>query len=383
VIDHGDRRRHRSDHWHPRLIAAAAVLVVVLGAVLFVLSRQEPNPRPIATSPGPHSAPMVGAQFHGIWTELSDSDRAKILDALAANGITWVRIDLSWAMLEPRRGEIDEKWAVPLFNKVLGMAHARGLKVLGMFWLTPSWANSGAGRRVLPRDPTDYATALRWAASRWKDQVSAWEVWNEPNSDAFLKPPDPVAYTKLLRTAYPAIKAGDPQAQVVFGGTEYVDTDWITKAYRAGAEGAFDIMSVHPYQAPAAMPPEAPADGSRERITETSELLDIMRRYGDANTPIWYTEFGWSAHENPPNTPPWAKGVSEKVQADYLRRTLALVRTRFPEVTNVFWYTSRDLATGKVHQDHRGLLRRDFTARPVLTTVRCYVRGCQGDGSSR
>ena len=52
------------------------------------------------------------------------------------------------------------------------------------------------------------------------------------------------------------------------------------------------------------------------------------------------------------------------------------MRTRYPQVTNVFWYTSRDLVTGEIQRDHRGLFRRDFSPRPVVEVIRCYVRGC-------
>lgn len=360
----------------------ATVVVVALVAVILgiVVTRDESVSsirRPVL------KPPIVGAQFHGVWSELSDDDRERILDELVANGIQWVRVDLSWSMIEPRRGAFDMKWGVPLADKVLNMAHERGLNVLAMLWLTPSWASTNgsgsdsrsadASKRVLPRDPADYANAIGWASARWKEQVQAWEVWNEPNSEDFLAPPDAAGYTELLRAAYPAVKAGNPGADVVFGGTTFVDTNWIAAAYRAGAHGYFDVMAVHPYQGDASLPPEEPADGRRERLANTAALIDLMRSNGDGALPIWYTEFGWSAHANPPGTPVWYRGVSEQVQADYLRRTLDLVRARYPEVTKVFWYTSRDLVTGRIHPDHRGLMRRDFSPRPVLLAIRRYV----------
>jgi hypothetical protein len=375
--------RWLGERWHLGLFAAAVALVVVLAGVLFAVGHDDRSLRPVDLGAGPHASPVVGVQFHGTWTDLSDSDRERILDALVANGVTWVRVDVSWSMLEPRRGEHDDKWAGPLVDRVLTMAHERGLKVLGMFWLTPGWANGGAGRRVLPDDPADYARALAWAAERWRDQVQAWEVWNEPNSEEFLAPPDPAGYVRLLKAAYPAVKAANPDARVVFGGTQYVDTDWIAKAYEYGAEGSFDVMAVHPYQGLASLPPEAGTDGGPQRLTATGRLVALMRAEGQLDVPIWFTEFGWSVHENQPDTPAWNRGVTERAQADYLRRTLSLVRGKFPEVTNVFWYTSRDLTTGKVHQDHRGLLRRDFSPRPALGALRCYVRGCQPRAAAR
>src|SRR5437016_4846215 len=79
-------------------------------------------------------------------------------------------------------------------------------------------AGGSADKRVPPRNLQDYADALKWSAARWKS-VQAWEVWNEPNAAEFLNPADPAAYTRLLKASYPAVKAGNPAAKVVFAGT--------------------------------------------------------------------------------------------------------------------------------------------------------------------
>jgi hypothetical protein len=363
-------------------LAALALVLLLVAALAVHDDRRYPAVAELAD--GPFASPAVGVQFHGTWAELSGRDQDRILDAMSAAGVRWVRIDVAWSMIAPKRGgEYDERWGVPQVSRAIGKARARGLNVLGMFWSTPDWANDGAGRRVLPSDPHDYAAALDWAARRWAGQVQAWEVWNEPNSSEFLQPPDARAYTRLLVTAYDQLKLARIDTPVVFGGTRYVDTAWIARAYAAGAGRHFDVMAVHPYQGVASLPPEAPATGDPERLEHTAALVTEMRAHGDGGTPIWFTEFGWSAHANPVGTPVWFRGVSEATQADYLRRTLVLLRTRYPQVTNVFWYTSRDLVTGKLHPDHRGLLRRDFTPRPALAVVRCYVQGCGARAPAR
>jgi aryl-phospho-beta-D-glucosidase BglC (GH1 family) len=331
-----------------------------------------------ATAPAQKAKLAVGTQFHGTWAELSDDDRICILNRMADAGATWVRLDLGWTMIQPTaRGEYHMAWGVPMIDKVVNMAHSRGLKVLATFWQTPQWASGSTNKRVLPRDVNDYAAAIKWAAARWKTQVQAWEIWNEPNAAEFLSPPDPTAYTRLLKAAYPAVKAGNPNAKVVFGGPMFVDTDWISKAYTAGAKGSYDIMAVHPYMGNASYGPEA-IDRGRERMTHTQVLVDLMKAKGESTKPIWFTEFGWSTHANTATTPVWFHGVSEAVQADYLKRTFAMVQNRYPQVTNLFWYTSRDLVTGSIHPDNRGLLRRDFSAKPALGAMKCYTRaiGC-------
>lgn len=316
----------------------------------------------------------VGVQFHGTWAELTDSDREKILDAMVSAGVTWVRIDLGWSMVEPKaKGAFDTAWAVPFIERVMKMAHARGLKILATFWRTPTWAGGKTAATVFPTSNDDYCRALAWCAKRFTEWVDAWEIWNEPNASEFLSPPDPVKYAGLLKAGYQGVKAGDPTALVVFGGPMFVDTAWIAKVYAAGAKPYFDVMAVHPYQGNAAMPPDAPSKGMRERLTNTDSLIALMAKEGDSHKPIWFTEFGWSTHANAADTPVWFLGVSEADQAKYMGASLALIEQRYPQVTHAFWYTSRDLETGRVHQDNRGLIRKDFSPKPALTAVRKFT----------
>jgi beta-xylosidase len=204
--------------------------------------------------------------------------------------------------------------------------------------------------------------------------VQAWQVWNEPNTREFLRPPDPVRYTRLLRAAYRAVKAGNPRAKVVFGGTMYVDTNWISRAYRAGAKGAFDVMAVHAYQGNSRKGPEAADRDDEYRMIHTAALIRLMRSRGDGAKKIWYTEFGWSTNKTRPRAALWEQGVSEGIQARYLVRTLVMLKRRFPQVTTVFWYNSHDRISGTDTARHQGLLRSNFSPKPAWYALRCYVR---------
>lgn len=301
------------------------------------------------------------------------------MDRLAAAGATEVRIDVSWAMLQPTgRDSYDLRWGVPFVDRVVKMATSRGLRPLVTLWLTPAWANNGAGERVLPNDPQDYARAAAWAAARWAGEVGAWEIWNEPNHGAFMVGADPAAYARLLRAAYPAIKAAAPQATVVFGGPSLNDTAWIERAYAAGAGGFFDVMATHPYQAVADLPPEVPDNGTKYRFTHLAGVHALMERHGDGDKPIWATEFGWSTHGNAASVADWERGVTEQQQADYMIRALELVRTTMPYVTRMYWYNDRDYNAGSTHVGSYGLLRADGSAKPVYWRLAAYLRQRQG-----
>jgi hypothetical protein len=350
---------------------SGALLVPMLLSLLFIQGSNTASRAGVAPqldSVGTNG-PEIGTQWHATWASETDATRARELDMFEAKDVRWVRIDVGWKMLEPHRDQIDTAWAVPFVERQIDAARAHGAKVMITFWQTPGWANGGRSATTPPNDPNDYAEALAWAVKRWGGKVDAWQVWSEPNLDAFWSTEDPVQYTQLLKKAYVAAKAANPAAVIVFGGTMYVDVAWIRRAYDAGAKGHFDVMAVHPYMGKADAPPELPDTGEIWNMMHVDALETLMSARGDGHKPIYFTEFGWSVHGETSTTPPWQLGVTEAQQADYLARAVALVRSRWPQVDVMIWYNSRDKSTGDIHQDGFGLMRRDFSPRPVMNAI--------------
>jgi len=343
----------------------------------------EPAPTPTSSpAPPPTTAPPasqrlagepeVGAQFHATWSNYSAADRATILDKLAAAGMEWVRIDLGWASFEWNGPGQIESWYVQRADAAINEARARGLRVLATLWMTPPWANGGGNTITPPNNPSDYANFARWAAEHFRGRVEAWEVWNEPNLSEYFSG-GAAAYSALLRAAYPALKAGDPNTLVVVGGPAYNDSDYIASLYANGIHGSFDVMSTHPYQGFANAPPETPDDGTRGSFTHIPAVHNLMVANGDGNKEIWYTEFGWSSHETPSGAPNWKWGVTEAEQGDYFIRSLRWIATNAPYVTKVFWYNERNQVSGDYHLDNYGLLRADLSDKPAYTALRDYL----------
>jgi hypothetical protein len=315
----------------------------------------------------------VGVQFHGLWTDYTDAERVRVLDMLRAAGTESVRIDVSWAMLQPDGPGGFSEWGVDFVDRVLDMANERGLDPLVMLWLSPDWATGGRGERSLPEDPADFGRVAQWAADRWRGQVAAWEVWNEPNDEDFMRGADPAEYVRVLHAAYCGFKTAAPDTPVVFGGTSYVDTEWVAEAYDAGAGGWFDVMGTHPYMGVADAPPETPDDGTGRTLDALGELHELMADHGDGDRPIWITELGWSSHRNSARTADWGRGVSPSVQADYLVRALDEVRDEHPYVARFYWYRERDKSTGHLHDDNFGLLTEDLRPKPAYEALVRYL----------
>lgn len=317
--------------------------------------------------------PATGVNVHATWSDMDAATLGAIYDKLAVAGVRWVRIDMGWASFQSvGPGQIDDSY-VQKSDLAVNEARARGLHVLAMLWSTPGWANGNQPTNVGPTNPTDYAQFAGWAAQHFAGRVQAWEMWNEPNQDDFWAGKDPARYAALARAAYPSIKAGDPTATVVLAGISYNDTDFLSALYNNGIRGSYDVLAVHPYPGIADQPPETPDDGTEWTLAHVQAVHQLMVNHGDANTPIWFTELGWSSHINAANTPNWMRGVSDQTQGDYLVRTLRWVAANAPYVTNVFWYTDRNMTGTDIQNANYGLLNHDLTPKPAYQTLATHL----------
>jgi polysaccharide biosynthesis protein PslG len=319
-----------------------------------------------ATTTSTAPLPEFGTQFHGMWSSYTDAQRAMVLDTLKANGATTVRLDVSWAMLNPSSASWST-WGTDFVTRVLKMITDRGMKPMVMVWLTPKWVTGSSDDRVAPQTTTQLArwqTFNKQLAAKFP-QVTDWEIWNEPNHNDFMRGASASVYAKVLASGYRGIKAGNPNARVIFAGTQYIDTPWITKALAAGAKGKYDIMGVHPYMAVANLSPDSPDTDGIWRLRHIPSLRKAMLAVGD-DKPIWFTEFGWRVGSL--GTANWQLGVDEATQAKYLADTLRIVRNEYPYVTRVYWY--RELADNNTSTSSGyGLIQPDGTVKPALKQI--------------
>lgn len=225
---------------------------------------------------------------------------------LAATNVHWVRIEINWMQTQPSQTTISASDPNPdassgltwgIADTLIHAARNNGLRVLGLILLPPPWAVSsecsssyqqanGVPSWLCAPDPALYTNFARAAARHFSSdsyggQVDAWEIWNEPNCGIDFMPHDPVLYTRILKSAYPAIKQANPGAYVYAGGssscttspnnatgalpsngvaglvnstnsdypapTQWDPRDWLAVMYANGAQGYFDALAHHPY----------------------------------------------------------------------------------------------------------------------------------------
>lgn len=248
---------------------------------------------------------------------------------------------------------------------------------------------------------------IRNIALGYKDEPIAYEIGNEPNLDwtwsegaPGIQNPDPVKYAVLLKIAYQAIKAIDPDAIVVAAGMATVgpasptdrppaypqawnDLMFVQAMYDHGAKGYFDAMGGHAYgfaYEPERDPTEPTVNGLAFRRME--QLHQVMEANGDGDTPIWGTEWGWLIRR-PECESQWrAEGrwwqvVPEQQQADYLVRAFQYAEAHWPWMGPLF--VNYDFARAKPNCDAmswygiinaNGIHRIAYDALKVMPKVR-------------
>ena len=332
------------------------------------------RPTPIRVrARGPATLPgTAGFAGGGAMHRLGRKTLRRELDAMTKAGGRWLRFDINWNVVQcggPR------SWNWAPFDRVVAGARARGIEVLALITYTPPWARPpGTTGRYAP-DPALYAAFARAVARRYAPRgVHAYEIWNEPNVPSFWQPaPDPAAYARLLQAAYPAIKAADPRATVVTGGTapaatdgrSYAPIDFVRAMYAAGAHGSFDALGHHPYTFPAFPRVERPWSAWYQMFGSTPSLRSTMIDNGDGDKKIWATEYG-----APTDGPAGSHAVSEGTQATMVTDAYARFRT-YDWAGPLMWYSQRDRGTAiTTRENHFGILRKDFSAKPGFSRFR-------------
>ena len=318
--------------------------------------------------------PDVGVHVHAVWLDLDETERGPLLDRVVATGMDRIRVDLSWASIESAGpGTVDAYWDDRI-DDVLRDATTRDLSVLAVVWQTPPWASASGAVSAVPDDPRAFGRFLESFAARHGDRVDAWEIWNEPNEDDFFAG-DAEDYVALLAPAAAALRRTDPTADVVLGAPTYNDTNWLREVYDAGARPHFDVLATHPYMAPSDLPPETREDGNIWLLTHVDEVRDLMVARGDADKPIWFTEFGWHLRPPAPDQEPWDRGVDAATQADYLVRTIDQVAADHPWVEAVYWYNARERTDSHARDNTYGLVRTDLVPKPAWWAAQARLRG--------
>jgi len=249
------------------------------------------SPRPMLFSMGRYNASWAGrprSYDEALW------DHMVTIGATASGG------GLAWCDGEPEQGVYD--WdRIDYADFAVNEMVERGLEIAFFTGLTPQWAKlypDLAPHRTPPREDQDVIDSFMafhtFVADRYKGKVKYYYFWNEPNGCSWIN--DGCAngdsyplYTRWLIRASQALKAGDPDAKVIAGRLDYHagvshGYEYVQGMYDHGAGPHIDGVAIHPYDWAGTIHWQA--------LTDTR---NVMVANGDADKPIWITEYGWNS----------------------------------------------------------------------------------------
>jgi len=281
------------------------------------------------------ASPEYGMQAFMWWRpEVASRDLQAIRDA----GFGWVKVGFGWRDIEgAAKGVFD--WSRT--DYIVEQANSEGIDLLVRIDHQPGWAGGAFPLNGPPDDLSDLGDFLTALTTRYRGRVRAYQVWNEPNlaREWGGRVPDPGQFVEMLRVAYAAIKAGDPDAMVISGGLsptgswtdEARPDDWYLRSmYEAmgrDSTGYYDVLGAHGagYKSPPEIDPaevEANPDLGGHRafaFRRIEDLRAIMVEYGDADKQVALLEFGYTSDPRPESPYNW-HAVSEETKAEYLVR---------------------------------------------------------------
>ena len=247
--------------------------------------------------------------------------------AMRAAGMTWVKKQVQFGISDGK--------------DLIEAAHAQGYKVLlGALGDKNRLANDFEGYVA------DFAEYVAYLASLGADAI---EVWNEPNIDREW-PFGRVSganYVRLLKPAYEAIKAANPETLVIsgapaptgfFGGCAAQGCDdhvFMAQMANAGAADYADCIGVHYNEG--ILPPTSQGGDPRGEY-QTYYLPLMLRRvawpFRYAEIPMCMTEVGYLSPEGYgplPGNFAWARYTSVEEQAAWLSQALNIM-SKFEEM---------------------------------------------------
>ncbi len=274
------------------------------------------------------------------------------LNMIQAMGFGWVKQEFAWRDIEgAKKGAFDWSRA----DAVIYAANAKRIDILARLDNAPDWAAPGCFNPAKstmgpPKKTQDWLDFLTAFATRYKQRVRAYEIWNEPNlaREWCNAAPNPAAYAQFLKASYAAVKAVDPNAMIISagltpttccpdGGQALPDATFFKRMYDAmggKSTGYFDVLGVHAagYKAEPEADPAVVAkdpvltnhDASSTELKRiycfrhVEDIHQIMVDHGEGNKQIAILEFGWTSDATNPAYS-WFR-VDENAKADRIVR---------------------------------------------------------------
>jgi O-antigen ligase len=269
------------------LLVLSLLALLAMGALKArhdFLTRGIPQALP---GPIPHGGVRLGVNVN--LEQYDDAALDATLERIDAAGIGYVKQDFYF--------EEPFDWAAA--DRLLAAVVRHNLQLIPLLNGTP--ANGFAP----PDDPGPFAAWAAEFAGRYRDQLTYYVVWDEPNltSQWGGRPVNPAEYAALLTAAAQAIRTADAGAVIVAAPLaptverspyNLSESLFLQALYDVGAAAAFDVVAGKPYGFYSS-PDDRRLEAQTLNFSRIILLREVLERNGEAHKAVWAGNWGWNS----------------------------------------------------------------------------------------
>ena len=239
-----------------------------------------------------------------------------LLEKAAQIGVKWTRLGASWPSIEKEKGNYDWTNTDAAFNAIAGTGIIPFVTIGGGNRLYSKLTTYDDPQLAIiygynPQPPIKDPAAMKaWltyveaVVERYKDRITYWEIWNEPNHRHYWgATPDGKEYGRLVRQTAELIRKLQPGAIIIAGSTAGIDSEFTDDFLSQGNEELINIITYHNYGAV----PE-------ERIYKAVDLIAVIEKY-NPSIELWQGECGYPSHSSTRDfrgRAPWGLNIQAK-----------------------------------------------------------------------
>ena len=227
----------------------------------------------------------------------------KCYELLGKTGIKHARCQTGWSRCEKEKGVYTFDWLDSVIDNLCEQSVTPWLSVtFGNPVYMPDCPNpTGVGCVPLyygEETLTAWKNFVFEIASRYKDRVTYYEIWNEPNSPAFWHPsvPDGAEYGKLVNITAEVIRSVQPDAKFVCNVAGAHAFKFLNSLFDTIKKEYLNVFSYHVYT-------KVPEYRTAESIVQVRKMLsskgftNVEFWQGESGCPSWTYEGHWLVKE--------------------------------------------------------------------------------------
>lgn len=308
--------------------------------------------------------------------DLWDFDRAFPL--IKKTGVHKARIQSGWQKTEKEKGVYDFKWLDNIVDRLLEaeiqpfLSLSYGNKLYcSDLEKYPNIENGGVGH--IPVDTEEekegWKNYVRAAVEHFKDRITHYEIWNEPDCSAFCcsdKRWD-YAYAELVKITAPVIREVMPDAKLISCTAAFGSIEWV---FRHGVDDYVDIHSFHGYT----FVPELSSGKD-----QTNRFLHFKK--ANPHLKLWRGEAGCPSYIEPGGNGALNEiAATETKQAKFLlRHLLCDLENDTIELTSYFHAYDFKHFTGKVRYYYGIISHEPLAKKPSYNCFQVYTHLFDGE----